>query len=322
MRRVADPGQLSAWARTIGTLLPSTVPADPRPGIVTALRVVLGLWALLLAVELVVILATFTPGRAVPDGAAVALGLGGTLLAFRGLARGQRWALRYAVAILLVLFAEGIWSVIAPAVPGTITIPVGSILAAALLLRCRSSRGALAGVGRLPGNGLRLGSPTPAMVPGHRRGRPHRADAALCGQPLTRNEMPAQMHAIRYRLAMILLAASVVASCAGAAPSNGLAYVANLSTSEASFHWQSPGLLGTPLLGGSGTEPIPACETYLRGFAPGNQRITVSSASSSRSFDLVAPSSGQRALWLVIRPGGEIEETTAIEAPASPFCVP
>ncbi len=127
-------------------------------------------------------------------------------------------------------------------------------------------------------------------------------------------------HALTHHLPGLVVAVFAIASCRGTAPSNGLVQIANVSATEASFHWHSPGLLGTPLLGGSGTEPVPACEAYTRGFAPGDQRITVTSASSARAFDLVVPSSGQRLLEVVIRPDGRIEEITPPDAPASPYC--
>lgn len=121
----------------------------------------------------------------------------------------------------------------------------------------------------------------------------------------------------------LTIAAASLAACDGpAAYANGLVQVANLSQTDASFHWQSPGLLGTPLLGGSGTEPIRACGTYARGFGPGDQQVTITSASDTASFVLAAPSDGQTVVWYVIGPDGSIRETTAAAAPASPYCAP
>lgn len=106
----------------------------------------------------------------------------------------------------------------------------------------------------------------------------------------------------------------------GQAPSNGLVHVANLGTAEVSLHWQSPGVLGTPVLGGSGTEPIRACSLYVGGFAPGDHRLTITTARATKSFTLAAPASGQVVLWVVIRADGTIEETAAADGPASPYC--
>ncbi len=119
----------------------------------------------------------------------------------------------------------------------------------------------------------------------------------------------------------LVVAGLTVAGCQGpVAPTNGVVEVANLANRESSFHWQSPGLFGTPLLGGAGTEPIRPCSQYARAFAPGTQRLTISSAATSKSVTLDAPSSGQKLLWLVIEPDGSIVETTEAQVPASPYC--
>lgn len=120
----------------------------------------------------------------------------------------------------------------------------------------------------------------------------------------------------------LLLIAVLVAACQqwGGAPDNGLVQVANEGTVEGSFHWQSPGLFGTPLLGESGTEPVRPCELYARGFAPGTQDITVSIGGTPKSWVLDAPGSGQVVLFIVIGRDGTISEVPADQAPASPFC--
>ena len=64
----------------------------------------------------------------------------------------------------------------------------------------------------------------------------------------------------------------------------------------------------------------PTCSHYARAFAPGAQRLTISSAASSKSVTLDAPSSGQRVLRLVIEPDGPIVEPTEAQVPASPYC--
>jgi hypothetical protein len=121
------------WASTIGVLLPAITPVTSRPGVVGWLRFVLGLAIVLTAVALAVALPTLTPVRALGTCLALAVGLAGLLLAFKALARGQRWALVYAIAMTAILLVEGIWQVIAPEQPGSVTVPVGAILAAGVL---------------------------------------------------------------------------------------------------------------------------------------------------------------------------------------------
>ncbi len=122
------------------------------------------------------------------------------------------------------------------------------------------------------------------------------------------------------RAVVVALVTFAVSACRAAPGGTGFANVANLSDAEASFHWQSPGVLGTPVLGGSGTEPIRACKLYARAFDPGDQEITITTSSASKSFTLAAPPSGQTTLWIVIKPGGAIEQTSEAEAPPSPYC--
>ena len=121
-------------------------------------------------------------------------------------------------------------------------------------------------------------------------------------------------------LALAAAAAITSAPSCGGAPSNGLVQVANLSGTEATFRWRSPSVLGTAILGGSGTEPIRPCDRYARAFAPGDHQITIVTSSDTESFELAATSAGQRILRLVITPDGTIQETTAAAAPASPYC--
>lgn len=111
-----------------------------------------------------------------------------------------------------------------------------------------------------------------------------------------------------------------MAGCDRAAPSVGMVRVVNESRAEASIHWQSPGLLGTQVFGGSGTEPILPCASYTRGFADGDQSIVITTKVASRSFVLEARSTRPTTRSLVIRPDGAIEETTETDLPASPYC--
>ena len=60
---------------------------------------------------------------------------------------------------------------------------------------------------------------------------------------------------IRRRSRPIILGASIASllGCGiGGAPTNGVVETVNLSRASASFHWQSPGLLGMPLFGATG----------------------------------------------------------------------
>ncbi|HEY7941074.1 MAG TPA: hypothetical protein VID25_03940 [Candidatus Limnocylindrales bacterium] len=129
---------------------------------------------------------------------------------------------------------------------------------------------------------------------------------------------------IRRRWPLILLGASVASllGCGvGGAPTNGVVEAVNLSRASASFHWQSPGLLGMPLFGATGTEPIGPCGSYVRSFGAGDQAITIGSATTSRSFILQAPAEGPQAeLIIVITADGGITSVDRDHVPPSPFC--
>ncbi|MEO8437552.1 MAG: hypothetical protein ABI562_03775 [Chloroflexota bacterium] len=118
----------------------------------------------------------------------------------------------------------------------------------------------------------------------------------------------------------ILMALAVSGCRRGGAPSNGLVHVANLGRSDASFHWESPGIFGTMVFGGSGTEPIRGCSLYSRGFPPGEEQITITAGETPRTFTLVGPPTGQAILWAVIDKDGTIEEIAEPKVPASPSC--
>ena len=107
----------------------------------------------------------------------------------------------------------------------------------------------------------------------------------------------------------------------GGAPTKGTVETVNLSRSMASFHWQSPGLFGTPLFGGAGTEPIGPCGSYVRSFGAGDQAIRIGSGTTSSSFILRAPGEGQPAtLVIVITADGGIANVDRDHVPPSPFC--
>jgi hypothetical protein len=125
------------WASTIGVLLPAMAPKVTRPGVVGWLRFMLGLTAVLTAL-VVPTLPVMTPIRLLASAVTAALALTGLLLAYRALARGQRWALNYSIGVALILLVSGLLDVIAPEQPQTLTIPLGSILAVGLLVSVRS----------------------------------------------------------------------------------------------------------------------------------------------------------------------------------------
>lgn len=121
----------------------------------------------------------------------------------------------------------------------------------------------------------------------------------------------------------VLVAGAVVSllGCGiGGAPTNGLVEAVNLSRSPASFHWQSPGLLGMPLFGGAGTEPIGPCGVYTRAFGAGDHTITIGSGTTSRLFVLQAPATAQTVLVVVITADGGITSVDRDHVPPSPFC--
>jgi hypothetical protein len=113
-----------------------------------------------------------------------------------------------------------------------------------------------------------------------------------------------------------LAIATLLAACQGpVAPSNGLVTVVNASSMTASLRWQSPGVLGTGVLGESGTELVAPCQPYARGFPPGAHRITLEVGSASHSFELDAPTSGQLSLVIAIGKDGTVSQL--VDAPAS-----
>lgn len=125
-------------------------------------------------------------------------------------------------------------------------------------------------------------------------------------------------------LSRLVFAAMIVVgliACQGpVVASNGVLNVANGGSAEASIHWQSGGFLGTSLFGASGTEPVAPCQPYSRAFPPGSHQITVTIGTSSSSFALDAPSSGQAVVWVVIGKDGTITRSDGGSPPPSPTC--
>lgn len=126
------------WASTIGVLLPAVAGRDDRPGIVGWLRFALGIGMALSVIGLAQVMWQATPVHVLLAIGVLGLGLAGLALAFGALARGQRWALWYAIAYAVELVVFGAISVIAPEVPGSFTIPLGALLGVGVLLGVRS----------------------------------------------------------------------------------------------------------------------------------------------------------------------------------------
>jgi hypothetical protein len=126
---------------------------------------------------------------------------------------------------------------------------------------------------------------------------------------------------IRRESAILLGIAFAIAACQGpVASSNPMVQVVNLGSEAASFHWQSPGFLGTALFGPSGTEPVRGCDVYRRGFDPGPHEITITTASDALSLAASAPTNAQVDYSFVIRSDGTIERLDSVEAAPTPTC--
>jgi len=108
-------------------------------------------------------------------------------------------------------------------------------------------------------------------------------------------------------------AVAIVVIACGQAPSVGLLTIVNASKSPASVHWQEAGLLGK-----SGTEPVAACETYVRGFGPSDVELTVTTPSATSTFRLRAPEGSQTTLVLRIESDGSVRETSPPRTSAIP----
>ena len=158
------------WASTIGVLLPAVAPRDQRPAVVGWLRFTLGLAMLIAGIGLALLLPQATPVRALITLVAEAFGLWAIGLAIGALARGQRWALLYAIAVCVGLLAWGVESVLATP-SGSITIPLGAILAAGVLLAVYAAWDRLQGLRRRIGSHRTEDGRGPAALahgPGHR----------------------------------------------------------------------------------------------------------------------------------------------------------
>jgi hypothetical protein len=109
-----------------------------RPGVIGWLRFFIGL-AIALDVVSVALLVAQPPLVMVGAGLALGYALWWLLRAFGAIASAERWALWFSIGLLLDFVLYGIGSVVAPATPGSVTIPLGGILAAGVLLGVMAS---------------------------------------------------------------------------------------------------------------------------------------------------------------------------------------
>ena len=114
----------------------------------------------------------------------------------------------------------------------------------------------------------------------------------------------------RIRLAVSLFALGILAlGCdTGTSPRAATLTVVNDNTADASLSWQSPGLLGTPLLAPTGTDPIAGCQTHIRRFGPGLNAATVMSGGQSLSLTLEASDAAPATKAVLISSTGSISE--------------
>jgi len=127
------------WSSTIGVLLPAITAREDRPTVIGWMRLALVIGMALTVVGLGVAIFRATPVHLVVVVTSLFLGLAGLLLAFEGLARGQRWALWYGIAFAAELVLFGVLSVLEAAKAGSMTIPIGGFLGAGILLGVASA---------------------------------------------------------------------------------------------------------------------------------------------------------------------------------------
>jgi hypothetical protein len=127
------------WSSTIGVLLPAVAAREDRPAVIGWMRLALVIGMVLAVVGLGLTLFRATPVHLVVMTASLLLGLAGLLLAFEGLARGQRWALWYGIAFAAQLVVFGLISVVEASRAGSWNIPIGGLLGAGILLGAASA---------------------------------------------------------------------------------------------------------------------------------------------------------------------------------------
>lgn len=127
------------WSSTIGVLLPAITAREDRPALIGWMRLALVIGMVLTVLGLGLAIFRAPPVHLVVMVASLLLGLAGLLLAFEGLARGQRWALRYGTAFAAQLVVFGVVSVVEAGQVGAWNIPLGGLLGGGILLGLASA---------------------------------------------------------------------------------------------------------------------------------------------------------------------------------------
>jgi hypothetical protein len=121
------------WVSTIGVLLTAREITPAPPGAIGGLRLLIVVEAALWTILGAVAIATETPLRAVVAAGASVVFVGSAVVAHRGLASGQAWAVRFSIALAFATIGFGLLEASnAPA--GTTTIPLTAFAAAGVLL--------------------------------------------------------------------------------------------------------------------------------------------------------------------------------------------
>jgi hypothetical protein len=114
----------------------------------------------------------------------------------------------------------------------------------------------------------------------------------------------------------------VTACIGGAAPPRAIV-VFNFGHTDATYAWQGPGFLGTPILGNSGSTTIRACGAVVDGFWDKARQITITTridhvtVEVSRPTDLSVP-----VPTYAIDAEGHIALVDPSMMPANPTCRP
>jgi hypothetical protein len=125
-------------------------------------------------------------------------------------------------------------------------------------------------------------------------------------------------------LGHILLAVALInlgACQPPAAASNLVLRILNSTSSQGSFQWKSPGVLGTSLFGDSGNVVLQPCREYDHAFGKGEWTVKIESDTSSISI-VIRSENIQDYDAYAIRPDGQIVHLSAQEARVPPTICP
>jgi hypothetical protein len=99
--------------------------------------------------------------------------------------------------------------------------------------------------------------------------------------------------------------------------------VFNFSHTNATFAYQAPGLLGTPVLGHSESWTIPPCDDQTYGFWDAQQTITITTPQDATTFVLPRPADARTPpVTYAIGSDGHITKVDPSTMPANPTCRP